>query len=99
MTAKKIRTFENDADLIAAAKSGDRLRVLLALRDLLAERLQTSNADRDIASMSRRLMQTIEEIEELEKERAARSTSAAQHIQEMRSRIGLPKCKPKDDGE
>lgn len=52
-------------DLIEAAKSGDRLETLIALRDLLAERLQTTGSSRDISSMSRRLMQCISEIETL----------------------------------
>lgn len=54
-------------DLITAAKSGDRLATLIALRDLLAERLQHTESSRDISSMSRRLMQCISEIETLEK--------------------------------
>lgn len=54
-------------DLIEAAKSGDRLETLIALRDLLAERLQNTNSSRDISSMSRRLMQCISEIETLER--------------------------------
>lgn len=54
-------------DLISAAKSGDRLETLIALRDLLAERLQHTESSRDISSMSRRLMQCISEIETLEK--------------------------------
>lgn len=53
-------------DLITAARSGDRLETLIALRDLLAERLQNTESSRDISSMSRRLMQCISEIETLE---------------------------------
>ena len=54
-------------DLISAAKSGDRLKTLIALRDMLAERLQHTESSRDISSMSRRLMQCISEIEVLER--------------------------------
>ena len=57
------------SDLISAAKSGDRLETLIALRDMLAERLQNTTSSRDIAAMSRRLMQCITEIETLEKNR------------------------------
>ena len=53
-------------DIVRAARSGDRLETLMALRDLLAERLKTSKSSRDIASMSRRLLQCIDEIEELQ---------------------------------
>ena len=54
-----------------AADSGDRLQTLIELRQLLADRLETSRSDRDIASMSRRLMQVCVEIEKLEKDKAA----------------------------
>ena len=57
-------------DLVTAAATGDRLDTLIALRDLLAERLQKANSDRDIAAMSRRLMQTTEEIDRLKRQRA-----------------------------
>ncbi len=59
-------------DLITAAKSGDRLETLKALRDLLAEQLQNSGSGRDVASMSRRLMQTVAEIETLEQVKKAK---------------------------
>lgn len=60
-------TTESQPDLIEAAKSGDRLTTLIALRDLLAERLQNTNSSRDVSSISRRLMQCVCEIEALEK--------------------------------
>ena len=56
----------NNQDLITATKSGDRLKTLIALRDLLADRLQNTTSTRDISSISRRLMQCISEIETLE---------------------------------
>lgn len=61
----------DNVDLITAAKSGDRLETLIALRDLLAERLQHTESSRDISSMSRRLMQCISEIETLQKYKQA----------------------------
>ena len=66
--SKQPRKRNRKNDIVRAAKSGDRLETLIALRDLLAERLQTSKSDRDIASMSRRLMQCIDRIEELQNE-------------------------------
>ena len=67
-TAKKTETTtESQPDLIGAAKSGDRLATLIALRDLLAERLQNTSSSRDVSSISRRLMQCVCEIEALEK--------------------------------
>ena len=56
-------------DLITAAQDGDRLETLIALRDLLASKLQTTQSTRDIAALSRRLMQAISEIELLEKQK------------------------------
>lgn len=73
-------------DIVAAARSGDRLETLIALRDLLAERLNTSQSDRDIASMSRRLMQCCTEIEALQKERDAKKND---RVEDMRKRINL----------
>lgn len=58
------------ANLTEAAASGDRLQTLKELRGLLAERLEQSNSDRDIASMSKRLMDVTETIEALEQKKA-----------------------------
>lgn len=58
-------------DLVTATATGDRLESLIALRDLLAARLQTSKSDRDIAAISRRLMQCLAEIEELKNTKEA----------------------------
>lgn len=46
-------------------ESGDRLRGLLALRALLAERLADGVPARDLAALTRRLMQVMEELEAL----------------------------------
>ena len=54
-------------NIVDAAKTGDRLKTLIALRDLLAERLNDSNSNRDVASMSKRMMQCLAEIEEIKK--------------------------------
>ena len=58
-------------NLVEAAEGGDRLETLIALRDLLADKLQNTTSSRDISSMSRRLMQCISEIEVLEEKKAA----------------------------
>lgn len=82
---KDINEKRND-NILDAAKSGDRLRTLIALRDLLAERLQEADSDRDISSMSRRLMQCISEIE------AIRSTrSKTNNVEGLRNRYKLGK--------
>lgn len=48
-------------DFIGDIRSGDRKRGLLALRDLLAKRMEACPA-RDLASLSRRLLQVMEEL-------------------------------------
>lgn len=68
-------------NLVKAAEGGDRLETLIALRDLLANRLQNTTSSRDISSMSRRLMQCISEIEVIEKQREAlRKNSASLEV-------------------
>lgn len=54
-------------DIIKAADSGDKLTLLKALRDKLAETLQESRSGRDIAALTKRLVDVAAEIEELEK--------------------------------
>ena len=73
-TGQKVKAMPKQ-DLITAAGSGDRLTTLIALRDLLADRLQNSKSDRDIAAISRRLMQCVAEIEDLEKQRGEKSNN------------------------
>lgn len=77
-----------DKNLVEATQSGDRLETLIALRDLLAARLQKANSDRDISSMSRRLMQAVCEIEMLQKERDALQNGRAKHaLRDLRKMI------------
>ena len=72
-------------DLITATREGDRRETLEALRDLLAERVQNAKSDRDVASMSRRLMQCISEIEEIDRKRE--SEKAENPISDMQARV------------
>lgn len=55
-------------NLVEAAKSGDKRATLVALRDKLAETIQNCDSGRDMASNSKRLMDVIEEIEQIDKE-------------------------------
>ena len=57
-------------NLVEAAKSGDKRATLVALRDKLAETIQNCDSGRDMASNSKRLMDVIEEIEQIDKETA-----------------------------
>ena len=53
------------ANLVEAAKSGDKRETLIALRDILAATIQNCESGRDMASNSKRLMEVIAEIEAL----------------------------------
>lgn len=61
----------NVANLIDAAKSGDKYETLIALRDILASTIQNCESGRDMASNTKRLMEVITEIEAMDAEKAA----------------------------
>lgn len=52
-------------NLIEAAKSGDKRKTLIALRDILAETIQNCDSGRDMASNTKRLMEVIAELDSL----------------------------------
>ena len=53
------------ADLIDAASSGDKRATLEALRDKLATSIQGCESGRDVAALSKRLMEVMNEIDAL----------------------------------
>lgn len=53
------------ANLVEAAKSGDKRATLIALRDILAATIQNCESGRDMASNTKRLMEVIAELETL----------------------------------
>lgn len=53
------------ANLIEAAKSGDKRATLIALRDKLAETIENCESGRDMAANSKRLMEVMAELENL----------------------------------
>ena len=55
-------------NLVDAAKSGNKKQTLIALRDVLAQTIQTCDSGRDMASNSKRLMEVIAEIEAIEED-------------------------------
>ena len=55
-------------NLVDAAKSGNKKQTLIALRDILAQTIQTCDSGRDMASNSKRLMEVIAEIEAIEED-------------------------------
>ena len=53
------------ARLLEAARSGDKRRTLIALRDKLAETIDNCESGRDMAANSKRLMEVMAELEAL----------------------------------
>lgn len=51
------------ANLIEAAKSGDKRATLIALRDKLAETIERCESGRDMAANTKRLMEVMAELE------------------------------------
>lgn len=94
-TTRKVATKDPEPqaeplNLIEATKTGDRLQTLYALRDLLADKLQNTDCGRDVASMSRRLMQCVSEIETLEQLKKDKEECKFS-LHELRKQYGLDK--------
>ena len=51
--------------LTDAARSGDKRSTLMALRDLIAAQLEACESGRDMAALSKRLMEVMGELESL----------------------------------
>ena len=60
-------TLDNllDTDLVSAVKSGNKRATLTALRDTIAEQIAICESGRDMAALSKRLMEVIAELEAL----------------------------------
>ena len=52
-------------NLVSATKSGDRRRTLIALRDRIAATIDSCESGRDMAALSKRLMEVMDEIDDL----------------------------------
>lgn len=50
-------------DILEAAQSGDRKATLIALRDSIAETIREKPSGRDLAALSRRLLEVMAEID------------------------------------
>ena len=55
------------ADLVSAARSGNRRETLEALRDKIASSIQDCESGRDVAALSKRLMEVMGELDALPK--------------------------------
>lgn len=80
--------------LTEAAKSGNRKKILIALRDRLAETIENCDSGRDMAANSKRLMEVCEELEEIkaaekakrEKAKAAKQPSKRDKLRALNAR-------------
>lgn len=83
-TEKKMRK----TSVVAAAKSGNRKRILIALRDKLAETIEKCESGRDMAANSRQLMKVTEELEIIKaEEKRKREAKAAAKNPSKRDRL------------
>jgi hypothetical protein len=57
-------------DLVKSAQSGDRRKTLEALRDKLAVSVDACESGRDVAALSKRLMEVMDEIDRLPQDRS-----------------------------
>ena len=55
-------------NLVSATQSGDRRRTLVALRDRIAATIDSCESGRDMAALSKRLMEVIDEIDSMPSE-------------------------------
>lgn len=62
-------------NLVDAAKSGNRRDTLIAMRDILAKTIQECDSGRDMASNTKRLMEVMNEIEQIDAEAAEREAA------------------------
>ena len=58
------------ADLVEAARNGDRRKTLEALRDKLAASIQDCESGRDVAALSKRLMEVMAELDSMPQPKA-----------------------------
>lgn len=52
--------------LVSAAKKGRKRDMLVALRDEIAEQIEATSSGRDMAALSKRLIEVVEQIEDLD---------------------------------
>ena len=58
-------------NLVDAARSGDKRATLIALRDKLAETIENCESGRDVAALSRRLIDVVAELDAMPDEGGA----------------------------
>lgn len=76
-------------DITEAASSGDRLKGLQALRDVIAARIAESESARDVAALSGQMTQILKQIEDLDKASGAKK-SKVDELAERRNKRRRP---------
>lgn len=71
--------------LLSAAESGNRLKTLKELRDMLAGWLESSACDRDKAALTRQFVGVLAEIEEIENASGSKRTSIADMREKLKA--------------
>lgn len=85
---KKTVKKDEKIRLTDAAKSGNRKKILIALRDRLAETIENCESGRDMAANSKRLMEVIEELDAIKaEEKAKREKRKAQKQPSKRDKL------------
>ncbi len=74
--------------LTAAAKTNDRRKILIALRDRLAATLEKTSSGRDVAALSKRLMEVTEELDALPDPDAVSSSPIQRQQERVAKRRG-----------
>lgn len=77
--------------LAESATTGDRIKVLEAMRDLLAARLQATDDDRSVAPISKRLSEVMAELEALQ------PPKVKSDVDDLRSQREKRRAKVQDD--
>jgi hypothetical protein len=73
------------AVIAKAAESGDRLETLIALRDRLAVDLDACQSARDVAALSQRLMDVLEQVDTLQHGRSKKVETPLDELKKRRA--------------
>lgn len=76
------------ASLDDAIATGNELNILKATRDIVAEKLETSESGRDIAALSKQMQELTEKIAQLEKQHGQKTRSTALSNARNKVKIG-----------
>lgn len=69
--------------LVLAAKKGKKRDMLVALRDEIAEQIEATGSGRDMAALSKRLIEVVEQIEDMD----AATSQTANPLQAARKAV------------